>query len=123
METIPFVKATMLKCSASITVDHGLFSDIRPTNIHFGQPNLLYIFNGRAINNLQKSDLQKTAKQFLTIISITEKKTIMLLSSGLTKTDLHLMHASVIYVRIVLNHCRPVQTKPYALNTPFKDAK
>ena len=48
-----------------IIVSHWPFSDIWPAKIHFGWPNLLYIFN-------QKCPISKTtAEQFLTLISTT----------------------------------------------------
>ena len=42
-----------------ITVGHWPFFNIWLTKIHFGRPNLLYIFNGMAIDNLQKCPIFK----------------------------------------------------------------
>ena len=59
-----------------ITVGHWPFSDqfqhFADQN-PFDRPNLLYIFNGMAIDTLQKmSCFQKMADQFLTLISTTD---------------------------------------------------
>ena len=57
----------------AITVGHWPFSDIWLTKIHFGWPNLLYIFNGKVIKNLQNVLFsKKTADQFLIFISTTD---------------------------------------------------
>ena len=48
-----------------ITVGHRPFSDQFQhllTKIHFGQPNLLYIFNGMAIDNLQNVLFSKNGR-------------------------------------------------------------
>ena len=45
-----------------ITVGHWPFFNIWPTKIHFGRPNLLYIFNGMAIDNLQNVLFSKNGR-------------------------------------------------------------
>ena len=46
--------------NVEITIGHFPTNfNIWPTKIHFGLPNLLYIFNGMAIDNLQKCPIFK----------------------------------------------------------------
>ena len=46
-----------------ITVSHWPFSDqFQHLAVDFGQPNLLYIFNGMAIDNLQKCPIFKNGR-------------------------------------------------------------
>ena len=65
------------------------FFNIWPTKIHFGQPNLLYIFNGKAINSQQnvpssRKDRPISDSDSITVSNVFERRLgFQLLSNNL----------------------------------------
>ena len=65
----PLPSGVYMHTVLEIRAGHWPFFNIWPNKIHFGQPNLLYIFNGIAINNLQNvPSSKKLVNQFLTLM-------------------------------------------------------
>jgi len=77
--TIPSILCIVLDIRSVLEITVGQFLtnfNIWPTKIHFGQPILLYIFNGMVINNLQNvPSSKKVADQFMTLIFTTVRCT------------------------------------------------
>jgi len=68
------------------------FFNIWLTKIHFGQPVLLYIFNGMTINYLQNVHVlssKKTVNQSLTLISTTDTCNVLWIYSMVTNSRIY----------------------------------
>ena len=106
----------VLTCSLSKSNNVVMAShcfNIWPTKLHFGWPNLLYIFNGTAINNR----LLKMADQFLALISTNKKVVIILIFIALnyfTEDDYVPADIPSLIVRIPDNY--PTVPPEYIMN-------